>query len=185
MDQATAGLIGVGVGGTISAITAIVTSQLTTRNQLRLEKEKAEIARHDTLLKELRSSIAEVARDMLSAYHSMEWVSWYATKGSDLINDELISQYHKEIHNIIPRMLGSLAVVASIDRQAYEELTVLAHKLQQIEDRIAEAFIEYKRSPKESLNALARCHEDAFDLHKSLPLEFATIMMSCNRRFQT
>lgn len=185
MDQATAGLIGVGVGGIISAITAIGTSMLTTRNQLRLEKAKAELTRQDALLKDLRSSIAEVVRDMLSAYHSMEWVSWYATKGSDLINEDLISQYHKEIHMIIPRMLGSLAVVAAIDKATYEELTILAHRLQQIEDRIAEAFIKYKRTPEESLSALAECHKDAFALHKSLPLSFESIMVSGKSRFQT
>jgi gas vesicle protein len=72
MDAAIIGLVGVLIGGIISSITAFVTSVLNNQHQLRLEKEKAIIARRDTLDKEIRSQVAEVAREMLSAQHSME-----------------------------------------------------------------------------------------------------------------
>jgi hypothetical protein len=184
MDQATAGLIGVAVGGIISAITAVSTSLLTTRNQLRVERERAGIARHETLLQELRRYIAEVAREMLSAQHSMEWVCWHAQQAPNLINDELIAQYHREIHLVIPQLLGSLAVVASIDQQVYEELERLAEELYKVEWKIAQAFAHYKTSPQESLDALRACHPETIELYQRLPPGLSAIMGRCKQRLE-
>ena len=184
MDQAAAGLIGVAIGGIISAVTAITTSQLTTRNQLRVEREKAGIGRHEALLTELRSHIAEVAREMLSVQHSMEWVCWHAKQAPDLINDRLVTQYHKEIHTVIPQLLGSLAVVASINQKVYEELSALADKLYKVEGKIAKALADYKKSPEETLKTLEDCHPMTIQLYQSLPPDLAAIMRACKNRLE-
>jgi len=184
MDQATAGLIGVAIGGIISAVTALTTSQLTTRNQLRLEREKAGIGRHETLLAELRSHIAEVAREMLSVQHSMEWVCWHAKQAPNLIDTKLVTQYHKEIHTVIPQLLGSLAVVASIDQRVFEDLSVLADELYKIEGEVGRALANYRKSPHEALKTLEGCHPMVSELYQSLPPALAAIMRACKSRLE-
>ena len=77
MGQATAGLIGAALGAT----TVLVSSYLAFRYQIRLEEKKSKIARDDALLKELRTYIAEVQREMFSALHSMGWIAWHGWKG--------------------------------------------------------------------------------------------------------
>lgn len=173
MDPATAALTGASLG----AATGFLSSYLGFRYQLRLEEKKSRIARDETLLKELRSYIAEVKKEMFSALHSMAWVAWHATKELNLpptlINHELISQYHKEIHSVVPQLLGNLTVVASIDKRAYERLSNQWHELQKIDDKIADAFVNYQKSPEKSLTTLRGCHPEIMELYKSLPEKFA------------
>lgn len=173
MGQATAGLIGAALGAT----TVFLSSYLAFRYQLRLEEKKSKIARHDALLKELRNYIAEVQREMFSALHSMAWVAWHGWKeqalGLGLINDEVTSQYHKEVHMIVPRLLGDLAVLASMDERVHSRLAEQWHELQKTEDKIADALVRYKKSPEESLDALIECHSRIMGLYKSLPMALA------------
>jgi hypothetical protein len=173
VGQAMTGLIGAALGAT----TALLSSYLAFRYQLRLEEKKSKIAKDDALLKELRSYIAEAQKEMFSALHSMAWVAWHGWKeralGLGLINDELASQYHKEVHLIVPQLLGHLAVIASIDERAHSTLAERWHELQKTEDKIADALVNYKTSAEDSLNKLAECHSSIMGLYKSLPRALA------------
>jgi hypothetical protein len=178
MNQATAALVGAAIGAT----TVFISSYLTFRYQLRLEEQKSKIAREDALDKELRSYGAEVIREMFSALHSMAWIAWHAYKqkelGIALINDELISQYHQEIHSAVPRLLGHLAAVDSVDKRAYKELSDRWDELQELENRIANTLVRYQSLPDESLRTLAEYHPEIMGLYKSVPQNLADIMKS-------
>lgn len=176
MDAAIIGLVGVLIGGIISSITTFVTTRLNNQHQLRLEQKKATITKRNTLDKELRSQVAEVAREMLSAQHSMEWVCWHAVHASGLIDGIIADEYHKEIHVTFPKLLGDLAVVASLNSSTYEKLTSLANKLYAIDGKIAEALVHYKKSPQESTKVLKECYPETLSLYKDLPKELAKIM---------
>src|ERR1044072_4179542 len=106
MDEGTAALIGAGIGGA----TALISSFLTFQYQISIQEKKTELARQETLRKQLQNYVSKVEKGMFSALHTMAWVAWHADKKQDtgfsLINDELTAQYHKEIHSIVPRLLG-------------------------------------------------------------------------------
>ena len=181
MNPANAAFVGAAIGAT----TVFISSYLTFRYQLRLEEKKSRIAREDALDKELRSYAAEVMREMFSALHSMAWIAWHAYKQMKLdiplINDELISQYHQEIHSAVPRLLGHLAAVDSVDKRAYKELSDQWSELQKLEDRIANTLVKYQRLPDDSLRSLAEYHPEIMELYKSLPKNLADIMKSLGR----
>lgn len=180
MNPAFIGLIGAVVGAIIGAGTAILNSYLSSRYQLKLENEKGLIARRDALSKELRGYVAEVAREMLSAQHSMEWVCWSAKKGRHLVNEELVTQYHKEIHGTFPKLLGALANVSSLDVDAYKALAALADQLYKVDAKIADALAQYKVAPEQTAELIAQYYPDAFTLYQSLPLGFTKIMKYVN-----
>jgi len=180
MNPAFIGLIGAIVGAIIGGGTAILNSHLNSGYQLQLEKEKGLIARRDTLSKELRSCVAEVAREMLSAQHSMEWVCWSAAKGPHLVSEELIAQYQKEIHGTFPKLLGALAAVSSLNVGSYKALAALAEQIYTVDEKIADAFAQYKTAPEQTVKLLVQYHPDAVALYRSLPLDLARIMKSVN-----
>ena len=93
-----------------------------------------------------------------------------------LINDEVISQYHKEVHMIVPRLLGHLAVVASMDEEIHSRLAERWHELQKVDDKIADALVRYKKSPEVSVDALVECHSTIMGFYESLPMALAEIL---------
>lgn len=173
MDQAIAGLIGAVIGACIVIINTLITN----RHQLTLEAEKARLAEEAELSKELRSRIADVAHEMLSAQHSMEWVCWFASEGAD-IDKDMVSNYHSEIHLHFPRLLGSLAVVASLNVDVYEELALLADKLYQVDSDIAQAMLTYGTEPNELSAKLAGVYPEATALYQVLPEQITRIIKS-------
>ena len=98
MDAGLAALIGALVGG----IAAIAGSLITGLIQVRTEKQKWLRSRQDEAAAQLRLQIAEVARKMLSAQHSMEWIAWYAARVPQYVSQEMVSNYEQEIHKVFP-----------------------------------------------------------------------------------
>ena len=172
MDSAIAGLIGAVIG----ACVVILNSFISNRHQLNLEKEKSRLTQQAELSKELRDQIANVAQAMLLAQHSMEWVCWYAKEGSNVIDNSIISNYHREIHDCFPKLLGYLTVVASLDKNAYEKLASLAEKIYEIDSKIAKASVANKNEPEALSASLAECYPAATALYRTLPLEITKIM---------
>ena len=76
MDEGTAALIGAGIGAT----TALVSSFLAFHYQICIQEKKTELARQETLRKELRKNVSKVEKGMFSALHTMTWVAWHGFK---------------------------------------------------------------------------------------------------------
>jgi hypothetical protein len=93
----------------------------------------------------------------------------------------IAEEYQKEIHAIFPKLLGDLAVVASLNRSTYEELVYLANKLYAIDGKIAAALVHYRKLPQESIKILVECHPETLLLYESLPIELARIMRFMER----
>ena len=166
------------VGALIGATAVIVNSLLLNRHQLNLEKEKTRPASMTTLTTELRAAVAQVGLEMMSIQHSMEWVCWLAQMDQDMTDREIGSKYNQEVHERIPKMLGQMAVVASLDQRMYEQLNRLAQQLWDIDGHIARAFVRYKDSPIELSRELKSRYRRSVELYELLPKELAEIMRS-------
>lgn len=173
MDSAAAGLIGAVIG----ACVVLVNSVITNRHQLALEAEKARLGKQAELSRELRSWIADVAHEMLSVQHSMEWVCWFAFRGAS-IGKDMISSYQSEIHLHFPKLLGNLAVVASLNMGVYEKLASLAETLYGLDSHIAIAMLEHEKDPDELSRRLASLYPQATALYETLPKELTGIINS-------
>jgi hypothetical protein len=172
MDQAIAGLIGAAIGGSVGILTSLITSF----TQRGLERQKAQLATQAALNQELRMRVSEVARSMLAAQHSMEWLCWHTHHATKLLESEVVSSYHAEIHAHFPELLGSLAAVAALDQRIYTALALLADMIFALDSKIASALAEFKTSPQKASEAVAQHYAEAVALYRSLPVDLAKIM---------
>lgn len=134
------------------------------------------MSKESTVATELRTHVATVARELLAAQHSMEWICWQTQHGSKLLDEKAVTDYHGEIHATFPRLLGALAAVSSLDDRAYSDLSVLADKVFGIDGKIADALADFKTSPQVASNAVAEHHARATDLYRDLPVSLARVM---------
>jgi hypothetical protein len=172
LDAAVAGLLGAAIGGGV----AILKSFIDGRSQRNLEEAKAKWSREGTVATELRLHVATVARELLSAQHSMEWLCWQTQQGSKLLDEKAVTDYHGEIHATFPKLLGALAAVSSLNDRAYNELSVLADKVFAIEGKIAAALVGFKISAQAATSGVAEQHASATSLYRELPMSLARVM---------
>jgi hypothetical protein len=171
MDAAMAGLIGAAIGGGV----AIVNSFATSWSQRRLEKAKAEWAHENAVRTELRAHVAAVARELLAAQHSMEWLCSLTDDGNTLSRSD-VARYHDEIHATFPKLLGALATVSSVSDRTYKELAGLADQVFTVDGAIAGALRGFPASPVTASAKVATQRADATQLYRQLPISVARIM---------
>jgi hypothetical protein len=171
MDAATAGLIGTAIGGGVTILTSLVNSH----SLRRLEAAKAEWAQASLVDTELRSHVASVARELLAAQHSMEWLC-SLTDGGAVLAPTAVDTYHAEIHATFPKLLGALATVSSLHDRASQDLLGLGDKVFAIDNTIAGALRGFPASPSTASLEVSKQRASATALYKSLPVSIARIM---------
>ena len=171
MDAATAGLIGAALGAGATMLKTLVDGYSTRR----LEAAKAQWARASVIDTELRTHVASVAKELLSAQHSMEWLCSLTDSGSTLTTTA-VDTYHTEVHATFPKLLGALATVSSLNERTYRDLQVLADKVFAIDSTIADALRGHATSPAATSAHVAQQRVAATELYQSLPLSIARIM---------
>jgi hypothetical protein len=105
------GLIGIVIGAGIG----IFTNWMTLRHQRKLEIVKLRAVRQRALHKDFSQRFQSLATDLAAAAHCMCWFTWSATH--DKMNDEMVRAYDKEIHEILPKLLGDHISVAAVDKE--------------------------------------------------------------------
>ncbi len=171
MNPVTAGLLGAIIG----ACAGLIGSLGTIYFQNQLEVKKAHLAQENAISHELRVEIRMAAQHMLSLQHSMEWICWFALQDENLPDKMAIAQYHREVHETIPKLLGSMANVAAFDRSIYDQLQPLADDLFVLDGRIAEALITTKVPQSERTKILRENYEAATKMYKTLPFQLSGI----------
>jgi hypothetical protein len=171
MDAAIAGLLGAVIGGGV----ALLKSFIDGRTAHRLELDKARLAHRGAVETELRGHVAAVARDLLACQHSMEWIC-SSTDGKSVLSGDKVSNYHAEIHESFPRLLGALAAVASLNDVAYKALLELANKVFKVDQQIAKALRDYENSPQMASANVSAHRNAATELYEELPRKIAEIM---------
>lgn len=176
MDPAVAGLLGAAIGGGLTLLKSVVDGW----SNRKLERAKADWVRENAVATELRSHIATVARELLSIQHSMEWLCSATDFGGEL-TPAVMENYHLEIHGAIPRLLGALAAVASIDESTYQNLSELADNVFGLDSKLAAALRGYLESPSLTSQAVAGLRAPIAELYKQLPQRIAAVMKSANQ----
>lgn len=176
MDSATAALVGAAIGGGVAIIKSFVDSW----SQRRLEKAKAEWVRSNAVETELRAHVATVARELLAAQHSMEWLCARTDGGADL-SEAAVTRYQDEIHEGFPKLLGALATVSSVDDRVYRELSGLSDRVFELDGLIANALRSFEGSASGASAEIAKQRSRATELYRELPGSIATIMKSVRK----
>ena len=170
MDATSAGL----VGAIIGAIAVLANSVFNGRSQRQLEKIKADWSARSNVDNEFRAHVAMVARELMSAQHSMEWLCAHTDGGAQL-DRKSVSTYHAEVHASFPRLLGALASVSTLDANAHRELFALAEKVFAVDAALAAALAGFRTSPTTASELVAAQRATATRLYRELPISIGRI----------
>jgi hypothetical protein len=118
MTQPEAVVAAASIAGFAALAGALIAGAVALRNESR----RRLTARLDSDRQALRAQAAEVFRQMFVLQHEMEWLTWHADKRPDSIGSEMVSAYESRVHDCYPRILGAMAVLASMDLSLYHRL---------------------------------------------------------------
>jgi hypothetical protein len=171
MEAATAGLVGAALGAGVTILKSLVDSY----SLRKLESAKAQWTRAAAIDSELRTHVASVARELLSAQHSMEWLC-ALTDGDAVLSTPAVETYHAEIHATFPKLLGAMATVSSLNERVFQDLLVLADQIFVIDSEIAAALRGFPLSAPAASAKVARQRAAATTMYKTLPISISRIM---------
>jgi hypothetical protein len=160
----------------IAAVVAAVVGLISSRVQISIELRKWPRAREDAIAVDLRRAIQEYATLMASAVHSMCWLTWAATCGHEFIDSDRLMGYNQEQHGILPKISGSLSVIAALDKDAYEKLAPIAEELYGLDAKVGELTITFKADGEKAIQKLAKLHSQVAPFEREVPRRIAGIV---------
>lgn len=125
--------------------------------------------REDAIAAEYRKEVRIAATTMASALHSMRWLTWTAHEKPSAITREKIEDYDKEMHQLLPKITGSLAAIAALDSDTYRSFRSVAEGLFALDDRISMTCLEFSDKDSKCINSLKECWEEALVMDRRLP----------------
>ena len=174
MGEASAPIVAASIAGTIALTAALIAAVVSMRNESKRRAQERESAR----LASIRQSAAEVFKEMFVLQHEVEWLTWHARNESDALTEEMRLQYNSAIHVSIPKLLGSLAVLASLDLNTYRNLLPIARNLFALDAETAKIATKLTdpQSREEALEGLREQFKVAHALWDELPDQMASVM---------
>lgn len=160
--------------GVLTALIALAVAGITARVSVINERKRRRDARRLDDLKELRGWVAEVFIHLYVIQHETEWLTWHAARASEAVDTKMLRNYHAATHAALPKVLGSLAIVASVDLELFKRLNQVADDLYTFEGTVAMAALTVPH--EQALSRLATLNKKAHDYYESLPLALAEAM---------
>jgi hypothetical protein len=174
MNTTQAAWFGALIGGIFALTGVVITNVVALRNERLRQEAGARTARIEALRRYAGLAFGE----FFSAQHSIEWITWYAVHDSDALNDEFVKSYDDEIHRAFPKMVAAMAMVASLDLDAYGRMRPILDRLYQLEAYVAREVRRLSTNRAEAVTRLARHLEEATELEKVLPPELGQVMQA-------
>jgi hypothetical protein len=117
MTQGQATLAAAAIAATAALIGALATGTVALRNETR--RRRAAAMDSDRLA--LRSQAANLFVHIFHLQHEMEWLTWHAAKRPGSLDVSLAAAYESAVHAVYPKVLGAMAVLASLDLELYQD----------------------------------------------------------------
>jgi hypothetical protein len=160
------------IGATVAVTTALVAAIVAVRN----EQKSRRGAAHREELKELRLRVADVFTELFILQHEMEWLTWHAKYHPEAIDLAMIGRYEATVHAALPKALGAMAIVASLDLELYLLLKPLAEEVYFLEGGVALAAKDLGTDREGSIAKLTPLTAATTSLYVKLPIELGTAM---------
>jgi hypothetical protein len=113
---------------------------------------------------EYRTAFREFTAGITSMLHSMCWLTWDA-KTRKKYNPDMMKKYDDEVHILMPRIIGNLAVMASLSA-IHEELTEFVEKMLRLDSQIGEAAVACEER-SENVGSFNTYHAEALALENT------------------
>jgi hypothetical protein len=174
MNQSEAVVLAASIAGLAALVTALLAGVVALRN----ESQQRSAAQKNADRQALRAQTAEVFRQMFVLQHEMEWLTWHAANRPKSLDSHMLESYESSVHESYPKMLGAMAVLASMDVGLYNQLTPLMERLFEAEGRIGRLIngLGSRRKQGSSVTQLKQLNEPIRTLYRELPPEMAEAM---------
>ena len=149
---------------------------LAAKTNWRAEIHKWRRSRDDLIATDLRNGLQQLTLKLASSVHSMCWLTWLASQGPDKLTQTRIDAYDKEMHELLPQIMGLHAVVASIRPDTYANLKDFIERIYDVDLAIGNASLLFSAGSLDSAHPLAACYKDATLLDEELPAVVRSII---------
>jgi len=164
------------MGAVVGAVAGISEGWITTRNQLRPERERWPRVREDAISQELRTAIQSLTVKLASALHSMAWLCWKASRDWRQVTTANVDDYDAEMHKLFPEMTGMLATVAALDKQSLDELNERYKEIVDLDRWIGDAGLVFRKNPESGGPTLGAFHAEIRATAEALPRKIADLV---------
>jgi hypothetical protein len=157
MDAALAGLLGTAIG----ALAGIVGSLLSSRHQVRLERQRIDAARRDELTRAARQSLLDLVQLVATGTQAIAWVTWaveYQPAEGALAEAR---RYEDSMRELLPRLVSAQVAVASLSGPTtYERLDPLVRTLINLDARVGTALVGHEQGDATSTAELLALRDE-------------------------
>lgn len=145
------------VAALIAALAGLAAGYIAGKQATRFEYEK-----------ETRLAVAEVAKGIGVATHSISWLTWRAKYQPEHLSIDHVDAFDVDMHRLYPELTGSLAVLAALNKRVYESVRSLVGRVYDLDDRVAQATTSVRDQVEGAASTLAEFHSQAQELDRHL-----------------
>jgi len=166
------------IGGFAALVGALVAGGTALRNETR----RRSAVLKDVERQALRTQAAEVFRHIFALQHEMEWLTWHAVNRPKGLDSRMTASYESAVHDVYPKLLGAMAVLASMNIYLYQELVPMVDRIYEMDGEIGSHItgLGGRRTRRGSLAKLKQLSEPVKALYVTLPPEMAATMQHAN-----
>jgi hypothetical protein len=172
------GFVAALIGGAAAVIAAVVTAN----KNLERERMRLNVAAQEERAQLLRDRISETFSQAFAVQHEMTWITWYAANAPDLVNQENANAYHNNVHDAFVKMQAALALVASLDLKAYEDIRPTAYELYHFETKVAKKVSGISKNRTFAISELKDLLAESQHIGDDLPLKLNAVMVAAESR---
>lgn len=143
---------------------------------VREESQKWARVKEDERVKETGLAVAELAKRVTAAAHSLTWILWIAKHDSKSFRLALVREHDKRMNEIYTQLAGDQTSLAALDEAVYQKTWPVVGKIYYYDHQIGKMVAEGDLSDPANVARLGEWWRDVYAFSTSIPDEIARIM---------
>ena len=135
------------LGSLIGALAALIGATVNNVVSVRTERRRMQFAKDLADVETLRERSGAAFAELLGVLQEVEWISWFGTHDPAALTEARIAAYDTDIHTGYRRLLGAMAMTASVSLPVYNELKTYLDQLYGLESDVALALRQVVTDP--------------------------------------
>jgi hypothetical protein len=152
----------------IAIVAGAISGYLAGQFQSKIEIEKWRRSVLDSFRTELRSTVQQLTFKVSEAVHAMCWLTWLAKYGPNKLSAERIELYDKEMHVLLPQIIGLHTILAGMDYAVFVKINTIVDAALTLDAQIGGAHLKFIEGDIDTATPLAGYHQMAVDLESQL-----------------
>jgi hypothetical protein len=123
------------------------------------ELKRQGITQENLIHQKFVETLSELARLVGAGSQAICWTSWIAQFHPDILNEEHMKDYEKNISEILGKLVGARVALAALNPGAHSELSEAIEKLYKLDVAAGNAYAKFRASRSEGTTEWAALHE--------------------------